>query len=49
MKKTVILARTQSDPCTAWQEFKQVQIEVPDDGGGNWHVVGEAIEEDDHA
>lgn len=41
-KISIVLARTQNDPMTAssWQEIKIVDIEVDDDGNGEWHVIG---------
>lgn len=39
-KISVVLARTQCDPMTTWQEVKIVDIEVDDDGNGEWHVTG---------
>lgn len=39
-KITVVLSRTQYDPMTAWQDIKFVDIEVDDDGKGEWHVTG---------
>lgn len=42
---TVILARINYDPTTCLVEHKSVDIEVDDDGCGQWHVMGEAYEE----
>ena len=49
MKLTVILERTMVEDETAYEEFKQVEVEIPDDGYGKWHVVGEAVKEADYA